>query len=119
MGHGLGGLHSELFDVDADRKYRNTGFAISRGYDAVFYIETKIGRNTIEKVLAIVAGLESDKIAGQHRLDQFAMVRHAFDHGGRGPGRMQEESYRLRHAAIAQFRAQRQEMVILNPEHGV
>jgi hypothetical protein len=32
---------------------------------------------------------------------------------------MQEEADRLRHAEIAQLRAERQEMIILNPERGV
>src|SRR6476619_5351466 len=119
MGCGFGGLHREFFDVDADRKYRDTGSAVSRRYDAVLDLKTKIRGNAIEEVLAIVAGLESDQIVGQHRLDQLAMMRHALDHGRRSPGRMQEEPYRLRHAAITQFRAQRQEMVILNPEHRI
>ena len=47
------------------------------------------------------------------------MMRHAVDDGARRPRRMQEEAERLRHAEIAQFRAQRQEMIILNPERGV
>jgi len=72
-----------------------------------------------EKILAIVAGLETDQIVGQHRLDQFAMMRHAADNGARRPGRVQEKADRVGDAEIAQFRAQRQEMIVLNPERGV
>jgi len=47
------------------------------------------------------------------------MMRHAFNHGARGPRRMQEEAERLGDAEIAQFRAQRKEMIILDPERAV
>ena len=44
------------------------------------------------------------------------MMRHALDDGARRPRRMQEETDRLLDAEIAQFGAERQEMIILNPE---
>ena len=47
------------------------------------------------------------------------MMRHAADDRARRPRRMQEEADRLGDAEIAQFRAQRQEMIILDPERGV
>ena len=47
------------------------------------------------------------------------MMRHAFDDGARGPRRVQEKSDRPGDAEIAQFGAQRQEMIILDPERGV
>ena len=116
MRYRLGGLLGEFFRIDADRKYRDARCAVARGDDAVFDLEAEIGREISEEIVAIVLGLESDQIVGQHRLDQFAMMRHAADHGARRPRRMQEEADRLGDAEIAQFRAQRQEMIILNPE---
>ena len=47
------------------------------------------------------------------------MMGNPFDDGARRPRRMQEEANRLRHAEIAQFGAERQEMIILNPERGI
>ncbi len=119
MRNGLGGLQGEFFDIDADREYRDARLAMTRRDDAVFDLQTKLRGEIAKEVLAVVGRLESDQIIGQHRLDQFAMMRHPFDDGVRGPRRMQEKSDRLRHAAIAQFRAERQEMIILNPERGV
>ena len=95
------------------------GTAVARDHDAVVNDETEIGLRVGQKILAILFGLEADQIIGQHRLDQFAMMRHAADHGARRPRRMQEEADRLRDAEIAQFGAERQEMIILNPERGV
>ena len=71
------------------------------------------------EILAVFLGLETDEIIGEHRLDQFAMMRHARDDRTRGPGRVQEETDRLADAEIAQFRAERQEMIILNPEGSI
>ncbi len=47
------------------------------------------------------------------------MMRHPFDDVARRPRRMQEEADRLGHAEIAQFGAEREEMIILNPERGI
>ena len=119
MGGGLGGLRCEFLRVDADRKYRDARCAMARCHHAVFNFKTKIRCQIVKEIVAIVLGLEPDQIIGQHRLDQFAMMRHAFDDGARRPWRMQEEAERLGDAEIAQFRAQRQEMIILNPERGI
>ena len=81
--------------------------------------EPEIRLDVGQEILAILLGLETDQVIGQHRLDQFAMMRHAADHGARRPRRMQEEANRLGDAEIAQFGAERQEMIILNPERGV
>ena len=84
--------------------------------DAVVHDETEIGLRVGQEILAILLGLEADQVVGQHRLDQLAMMRHACYHGARRPRRMQEEADRLRDAEIAQFRAEREEMIVLNPE---
>ena len=81
--------------------------------------ETEIGLDVAEKILAILLGLEADQIIGQHRLDQFAMMRHAADHGARRPRRVQEKADRLGDAEIAQFASQREEMIVLDPERGI
>ena len=119
MRHGLGGLLREFFGIDADRKHRNARPAEARGDDTTFDIEAEIRRYVAEEVVAISLGLEADQIVGQHCLDQFAMMRHAFDDAARRPRRMQEESERLGDAEIAQFRAEREEMIILDPERRV
>src|SRR5713101_4525617 len=119
MRYGLGGLHRESLGIDSDRKYRDARCAVARRNDAVFDLKTKTERKITEETLTVVLGLESDQIIGQHRLDQFAMMRHPLDDGARRPRRMQEESDRLGDAEIAQLRAQRQKMIVLNPEHRV
>ena len=81
--------------------------------------EAEIGLRVRQEVLAIFLGLEADQIIGKHRLDQFAMMRHARYHRARRPRRMQEEADRLRDAEIAQFSAEREEMIILHPECGI
>jgi hypothetical protein len=119
VGHRLGGLAREFFSIDADRKHREARFPITRRHHTVFDLKAEKGRKISDKILAIVPGLESDQIVGQHRLDQLAMMGNAFHEGACRPRRMQEEADRLRHAEIAQFRTQRQEMIILDPEHGI
>jgi hypothetical protein len=81
--------------------------------------EAEVGLRVRQEVLAIFLGLETDQIIGQHRLDQLAMMRHARYQRTRRPRRMQEEADRLGDAEIAQFGAERQEMVVLNPERGI
>jgi hypothetical protein len=87
--------------------------------DAIVNLQSKSGSDIGVEILAIFLGLESDQIIGQHRLDQLAMMRHAFDHRARGPGRVQEEADRLADAELAQFGAEREEVIILNPERGI
>ena len=119
MHHRLGGLLGEFLRVDADRKHRSARAAVARGDHAILSGETEIRPDIGQEIFAIVFGLESDQIVSQHRLDQFAMMRDAADDGARGPRRVQEKTDRLGDAEIAQFRAQRQEVIILNPERGV
>src|ERR1700720_512411 len=104
MRHGLGGLHREFLGIDADRKYRDARCAVARRDDAVFDLKTEIARNITEETFTVVLGLESDQIIGQHRLDQFAMMRHPFHDGARRSRRMQEEPDWLGDAEIAQLR---------------
>src|ERR1700738_2413004 len=104
MRHGLGGLRCEFLGIDADRKYRDARCAVARRDDAVFRLKTETARKITEETLTVVLGLESDQIIGQHRLDQFAMMRHPLDDGARRPRRMQEEPDRLSDAEIAQLR---------------
>ena len=119
MGRGLGGELGELLGIDADREYRGAGSAMARMDDAATHGEPEILLRVRQEILAILLGLETDQIVGQHRLDQLAMMRHAADHGTRGPRRMQEEADRLRNAESAQFRAEREEMIILDPERRI
>src|SRR5260370_37472992 len=98
MRNGLGGLQGEFFDSDADREYRDARLAMTRRDDAVFDLQTKLRGEIAKEVLAVVGGLESDQIIGQHRLDQIAMMRRPFHDGVRGSRRKQEKSHWLRHA---------------------
>ena len=90
-----------------------------RGHYAAGDRQTQIRLKVALEILAIFLGLKADQVVSQHRLDQFAVVRHAADDGARRPRRMQEEAERLGKAEVAHFRAERQEMIILNPERGV
>ena len=87
-----------------------------RMHDAATHDEAEILLGVGQEILAVLLGLETDQIVRQHRLDQLAMVRHAADHGARRPWRMQEEADRLPDAERAQFRAEREEMIVLDPE---
>jgi hypothetical protein len=119
MSHGPGGLLGELLRIDTDREYRGTGPAIARDDDAVANDGVQLGLHIGQEILAIFFGLETDQVIGQHRLDQVAVMRHAADHGTRRPRRVQEEADRLRDAELAQLRAKREKMIVLNPEHDV
>ncbi len=77
MGRRLRRQLGELLRIDADRKYRGAGPAVARNDDAVMHGEAEIGLRVRQEVLAILFGLKTDQIIGQHRLDQFAMMRHA------------------------------------------
>ena len=77
MGRRLRRQLGELLRIDADRKYRGARPAVARDDDAVVHDEAEIGLRVRQEVLAILLGLETDQIIGQHRLDQFAMMRHA------------------------------------------
>src|SRR3979411_244395 len=116
MRYCLGGLPGELLRIDADRKNRNAGSPEAGGDDATIGLNTEFRCQISEEIFAIILGLESDQIIRQHRLDQFAMMRDAFDDVMRGPRRMQEKPDRSGDTEFAQFRAKSQEMVILNPE---
>src|SRR6185437_909657 len=119
MGYRLGGLLGKSFGIDTDRKYPGARDAVTRRHDTVFDIEPEFARQISEEIAAIVTGLESDQIVGEHRLDQFAMMRHPGDDARRGPWRVQEEAERPGDAELAQFGAQRKEMIVLNPERRV
>src|SRR6478752_3689207 len=116
MGGCLGCQLGKFFRIDADRKYRGARPAVFRGHDAIVGYEPEIGLNVRQKVLTIVLGLKTDEVIGEHRLDQFAVMRHATDDVACWPRRMQEETDRLRATEIAQFRSEREEMIVLNPE---
>ncbi len=119
MRHGLGGLLGEFLRINADREHRGTRPAVARDDDAVANDEVQLGLQVGQEILAILFGLETDQVIGQHRLDQVAMMRHAADHVTRRPRRVQEEADRLRDAELAELRAEREKMIILNPERGV
>src|SRR3954452_1226138 len=88
---------------------------IPRAYNPVVNDEIQNRFDVGKKILAVVPGLESDKIVGQHRFDQLAMMGNAFDDGARRPRGVQEKPKRLGDAEITQFRAEREEMIILYP----
>src|SRR6185312_9038498 len=115
MGYRLGGLLGKSFGIDTDRKHPGSRGAVARRHDTVLDIEPELASQISEEIAAIVTGLESDQIVGEHRLDQFAMMRHPGDGTWRGPWRVQEEAERPGDAEFAQFGAQRKEMIILNP----
>ncbi|MGY2809985.1 hypothetical protein ACVIHF_006715 [Bradyrhizobium sp. USDA 4506] len=119
MRHRLGRLLRELAGIDADRKHRGAGAAERRIDHAVAHLEVEIVLHIAQEVLAVLIGLEADQVIGQHRLDQLAMIGHARDHRARRPWRVQEEADRLRDAEIAQLGAECEEMIILDPEHGI
>jgi hypothetical protein len=119
MGHGPGGELGKLLRIDTDRKYFGAGPAVLRDHYALVHDEPEIRLRVGQEVLAILVGLKADEIVGQHCLDQRTMMRHAGDHRARGPWRVHEKPDRLRNAEIAQFRGQRKEVVVLDPEHRI
>ena len=115
----LRGEVGEFLDVDADREHGGAGPAMRRDDDAVMHGKIELACDIAEEILAILLGLEADQVVGQHRLDQFAMMRHARHQRARRPRRVQEEADRLRNAEFAQLGAEREEMIILHPEGGI
>ena len=109
----------ELVGIDADRKHRQTRAAMARLHDAIPHLQAKVSSNAGAEIVPIVLGLETDEIIGQHRGHEIAVIRYAVDDAARGPRRMQEEADRALHAQRAQFRAEREKMIILNPEQGL
>src|SRR5207248_11024406 len=104
---------------DTDRDTHDAGQAVTRHDDSIDDREPQNLHDVAQEMLAVLIGLETDQVEGQHRLDQLAMMRHAADRGARRPRRMEEEADRLRYPEVAQFGAKRQEVIILDPEHGV
>src|SRR3954449_5019641 len=86
---------------------------------AVAYLQAEIGAEAGNEILAVVLGLKADQIIGEHGGDEIAMIRHAVDDAARRPWRVQEEADRALHTERAQLRAERQEVIVLNPEQGV
>src|SRR5258708_19330259 len=103
MRDGPGCLQGKFLRIDADGKYRATRFAVTRRHHAVFDRQAEIRSKVSEEIIAIIVGLESDQIVGQHGLDQFAMMRNAAYDRPRRPWRMHEDADPRPHSSIAHF----------------
>jgi hypothetical protein len=64
----------------------------------------------------IFVGLHPDQVVGEHRLDQFAMMRHGGEHAARREWCVQEEPNRLADAELAHVRGEREVVIIVDPE---
>ena len=112
-------LRAEALDIDADGKCRQTRRAVARRHCPGRHDQSHFHLEVVDKIVPVFIGLEADEIVGQHRFNQFAMMRHPIDDVSRRPRRMQKEADRLVNIALAQLGAQRQEMIVLNPERCV
>src|SRR3954462_1745140 len=119
MGCSLRRRLCELVGVNADREHSKTRAAVTRLHHAVAHLEAEIGTDAGYKVLTIFHGLEADQIVGEHRLHEFGMIGHILHHAARWPRRVQEKPKRAFHVEATQLRAERKEMIILNPEQRV
>jgi hypothetical protein len=114
---------TELVGIDADRKRGAPRLPktppTSRRHRAVLHGKTEILADKFEEIFAILVSLETDQVIGQHRVDQFAVMRNACDDVARRPRRVQEEADWLGDAELPQLRAEREEMIVLHPECGI
>ena len=65
----LGGLLGESQGVDADRKHGDMRATVPRAHNPIVNDEIQNRFDVGKEILAVVPGLESDKIVGQHRFD--------------------------------------------------
>src|SRR3546814_16237569 len=70
----------------------------------------------MEKTLEPFDRLEADDVIVQHRGDEPLVMRERNEQAGRRPGDMQEQADAVPHPLRAQPFAERQEVVILNPD---
>jgi hypothetical protein len=68
------------------------------------------------KVLHVLIGLEADHVIGEERIDQPFMVRHGGDDLGRRKGDVQEEAHPVPDPQPAQLGAERDHVVVVDPD---
>jgi hypothetical protein len=81
--------------------------------------EAEIVFKAVLEIFPVIIGLEADKIIGQHRRDNFAVIWCAEHRRPVAPGRMQEKADRLYNSQPSQLHGQRQEVIVLHPVDGV
>ena len=73
-------------------------------------------QHIIAKAVEVGLGLEADQIVRAQRPDQLLMVGEDAKQFGAGEGGMQEKTDRLRPIQLAQLLAQRDQMIVVNPD---
>jgi hypothetical protein len=108
-------------DVDADREH-------VRPQHAVALAHARVGQqhradlalpDAVAECAQVAAGLEADDVVLQHRLEQVAVAGQRAQHVVRREGRVQEESDRLARAEATQLRAERDQVIVVHPDHVV
>ncbi len=73
--------------------------------------------HTIEERLPVGSRMESHHVIGTHRKQQLRRARQCVKQGGGHKRRMQEESDAIAHPQAAQLLAQREQMIVVHPDH--
>ena len=81
--------------------------------------QPKLEMEIVLEILPVVVGLESDEIVGEHRLHEIGVLRDRGHGAAIGPRRVQKKPDRAADLQPPHFRAQREEVIILDPEHHV
>ena len=111
----LGGARREGVDVDSDRESADARDAPLRRDRIIDQAQPELADQIVREVLDVVVGLEADQVIGEHRLHEIAVVRNVHDRAPARPGRVQEEADGAFDPQAAQFLAERQEVVVVNP----
>ena len=110
----------EFGRIDPDRAHQSAHAAVAELHDPVRTDRSaELETDEVEKRLKPFRGVEADHVIGEHPPHQFRRFGQDRQQPTRRPGNMQEETEPIAAAALAQFVAEREQMVILNPHHVV
>ena len=110
----------ELADVDADREgggctVRSPTWIVPSAVDRAAELALDIMAEALQPFL----GLEADQVVGEHRADQPLVEGQRHQQPARRPGDVEEEADPVLHAALAQLLAERDQMIIVDPDQVV
>ncbi|MNI40214.1 hypothetical protein D3C73_944270 [compost metagenome] len=115
---GGAGLAGDQLGVDADRERCGAEVA-STGRFEVAVVEHPTAAEQAQvglEAIGIALGLEADEVVGIQRREQPQMVGHRLQQIGRWHRDVQEEADAAADAALAQHRAERNQVVIVDPD---
>ena len=114
----LDGAFGEALDVDPDRKRAEPGDAV-RGRERIRAGQAQLLLEIIGEIRDILLGLEPDQVVAEHGPHQLAMMRKAHHRVADGEWGMEKETDRVIDTQTPQLAAERQVVIVVDPEHRV